>query len=75
MTLNRGSLLKYRARLVNELKALDVVLNLFQGEPKESKKKVILGEVKKRKKSKFTKAQRLAISKRMKEMWARKRKS
>lgn len=73
MTLNRGSLLKYRGKLVKELAALDVVLDLFQGEPRSigEKRKTILKEVKasKKGKSKFTKAQRKAMSLRMKALW------
>lgn len=75
MTLNRGSLLKYRGKLVKELAALDVVLDLFSASSSPSrngeKRKTILKEVKasKKEKSKFTKAQRKAMSLRMKALW------
>jgi hypothetical protein len=69
MTLTKQNILNYREKLVRELKAIDLTLSIFQGEPKESKRKSILNEVKKSRKSKFTKAQRKAMSLRMKDLW------
>ena len=75
--MNLKPLQKYRASIVEQLRALDIVLSLFQKERNtNSLRKEIINEAKKgKKKYKMSLKRRKAISKRMKAMWASKAKT
>lgn len=74
--MNLKPLQKYRESIVEQLRALDIVLSLFQKERSTNAlRREILTEAKGKKKYKLTLKQRRAISKRMKAMWASKAKT
>ncbi len=67
MTLTKQNILNYREKLVREIKALDIVISLFQGEPKSIglKQAKILKEVKESRRKKLHWTQTVAGRKKM----------